>query len=384
MWQEKLWKMCNANRVQLAASHGNYQTVEFLLDQGGKIDISVGYFHSTDLSGLMTSWTIPTQYQPDRIKTMKLLLNAGSHLDCSYQALVKSWMASPYDLLQAFATYEAHAKRTGALSLKRFMDGNTLLDPFHRALYTYQGPLKVQFWTNQIVNAALEFDLELGTDLEHGILYLDGPLKYSIWFDVCSSGAVQSSLTLGIKNLWYDELVSNLKYVYFKGWFDALIVYNAKHQAFDYGDFDFRCNLYSKPTLQAFLGGHTSPWFSALRDAGVDVHAVAAQTFSWTSGEEAAFIVDQRRRQVSRLMRPFQRKYLLPSYYQEISTKEDLQRVMVAVFKENGYNLDAECADLHKAVTFTISMRRLLLAILALLLWKILMMCFPQENRKHA
>ena len=335
---------CCTDSPQQACDVANDAVVSFLLQRGHLIDASLGPYRETDLSRLMSSTSIPSQNQPRRLNTMRLLLDAGSCLDCSYTSLIKSWMKCPYILEEGFAVYQAYAESSDAMTLRQFLRGNKLLKPFRDALYTHNGPLEVRAWTTQIVNAALRFKLNLGTDLKDGVLYLDGPLKFSIWFDACCSSTSSSDMRLRLKNCWFDELESDLKYTHFKAWFDALILYDTKLVRNGETPQESSVEKYIEPTLQALLGGHVSPWLSALHDAGVDVSAVVLQTSAVAAGEEAAFILECIKRRVSQYMKPYRRRYMsyprrymLTSYCERIHTVEDLKEVIDAVFQQNGF-----------------------------------------------
>ena len=336
---DPLQNRCITDSHQKACDVANDTVVSFLLERDHLIDASLGRYRTTDLSQLMSSTSIPIQNQPKCLSTMRLLLDAGSCLDCSYISLIKSWMKCPYVLEEGFAIYHAYAERSDAMTLVQFMRGGSLLKPFRDALYTHSGPIEVRNWTTQIVDAALRFQLNFGTDLKNGVLYLDGPLKYSIWFDACCSSTSPSDMSLRLKDQWFDELESNLKYAHFKAWFDVLILYDAKlavnQKTLPESDVD----KYLEPTLHALLGGHLSPWLCALHDAGIDVSAVVLQTSTLATGEEAAYILECIRRRVSQYMKPFPRKYLLPAYCERIHTVDDLKEVIIAAFKQNGYDM---------------------------------------------
>lgn len=355
----------NANGDQVASGHANDIAVSFLLQVDALVDASVGRHKGSDLSHLMRSRSISSQNQSKRLNTMRLLLDAGSVLSCSYSNVVKSWMESPYDLQEALAIYDAYARRSDALTLKQFMRRNTLLKPFRNALYTFLGPLEVQLWTSQIANVALRFNLNFGADLKTGVLYFDGPFKYSIWFEECCSKEPLSSLVPQLKDHWFDQIISERKFDYFKAWFDTLIWYDATQQEDTRPNIGTYLDRYLEPTLHAFIGGHIAPWFSALRDAGVDVHAVVSRTFELASGEKAPSIVDHIKKEVSRTMRPFPRKYLLPSYCQHILTTEDLKRTMAAVFRDCGHDPNSKDGFLNEMVRVSLDLLGLILAALA-------------------
>lgn len=58
---------------------------------------------TSDLSALMTSWNIPKENAHNRIKLIEILLKARSCLKFSFRTLLRSWISSPYDLVEAMS-----------------------------------------------------------------------------------------------------------------------------------------------------------------------------------------------------------------------------------------------------------------------------------------
>lgn len=301
-----------------------------------------------------------------RLDTLNDLVDAGSRLQCDYEGLFRSWMKSPCNLEEALAVYQMSSQTTTAPIFRQYVGLDVLLRAFRDGLYTHAESLDVKRWTSQLVNVALQRKLKLGADLKNGVLYFDGPLKYSIWFDECWSKSPTRSRVPHLKNCWYDELRSNTKFTYFKGWFDELIRYDTQQGRNNPPHPGSCVEKYLEPTLQALLGGHLSPWLSALMDADMDVFEVSRQTYALATGQEAAFIVKQVQTKVSRTMKPFPRKYLLPSYCPQIQNTEDLKEVMLAVFKENGIEMTVNDNSQNIDVT-SLSLLRLILLALATL-----------------
>ena len=269
---------------------------------------------------------------------MKLLLDAGSGNGYSYYSMVKSWLISPYDLQEALSLILSDAHRPGAVHLHNFLSGGTLIDPLKKALYTYKGPLQMQSWAHQLVDAALRLNLDLGADLQNGVLYFDGPLKFLLWVEDCLDGTSPPPAVFGLQSRWFDELSTNSKFAQFKAWFSALIYYDQQRDTHRPQGIK-GLERYVKPTIHAFFGGHVAAWFSALHDVHLDVHLIAAQTYTMVTGHEAAGILECMDQRLAIASRPLWRKYLFPSYYRRILTTEDLKDVMAAVFGENGHNV---------------------------------------------
>ena len=276
---------------------------------------------------------------------MRILLGAGSRLSRedkkmpSFRGWLLSWMDCPYDLEEGMAVYQAHAERSGDLDLRELIGTETLIEPLRDALYTYVGPLNIRRWTTELAQVALRFHMRFGTDLQKGVLYFDRPLKYHIWFD--QSLTVTSSGTLMHRpgRPWYDEIRSDTRFVYFKAWFDTLILYDMRSQPLDFEQCKQYLDKYVEPTIQAFIGGHMHPWLYALNDAGINVSQVVERTFQMMTGADAVFIVDRIKRDYAEIMNPrFRRAYLLPSYSQYIQTAEDLKNVAIWVFQQHGFN----------------------------------------------
>ena len=293
-----------------------------------------------------------------RLDTLNELVDASSRLQCSYEGIFHSLLKHPYNLEEALAVYQMSSGNTTAPTVRQYIGLDTLLKSFRRGLYTHTGPLDVKRWTSQLVNVALRYKLKLGTDLNSGVLYFDGPFKYSIWFDECWSDS--------LRNRWYDELTSSTKFTYFKDWFDELIRYGARQELDETPHPGSRVEKYLEPTLQALLRGHLSPWLSALMDADIDVFEVARQTYALATGQEAAFIVEEVQIKVSSMMKPFPRKYLLPSYCPQIQTTDDLKEVVLAVFRENGIDVAVKDETQNIDVT-SLSLLKLILLALATL-----------------
>lgn len=273
---------------------------------------------------------------------------------------------TPNSLDKALALYQTPSEHTTVPTVRQRIGLDALLKSYRDKLYTHTGSLEVKRWTSQLVNIALQGKLKLGTDLNSGVLYFDGPLKYSIWFEECCPESATLNSVVDFENGWYDELTSSTKFTYFKDWFDELIRYDAGQEPDDTPHPGSSVEKYLEPTLQAFLGGHLSPWLSALMDADMDVLEVARHTFAWATGQEAAFIVEWVQKKVKRTMKPWPRKYLLPSYCPRIQTTEELKEVMLVVFRENGIDLRVEDKSQDIDISSLSLLRLILLALASL------------------